>query len=176
MNSAAPSFSQQYLRSRMGKVCVAIIGSTAAEMVDRAPNYAGQPFPGIPPGLPGKATHCAPQAKAILAENSVVTAIATCRAPPTEESSRALSQPNWTCFRKPPHPGFTWWIWSCRRPRPLRRRSSKSCAHVARRSSSPTTIFRRPKIWMASLSASGLMSRSSSRSCPPPRLWPTTWS
>jgi len=36
MNSAAPSLSQQYLRSRIGKVCVAIIGSTAAEMVDRA--------------------------------------------------------------------------------------------------------------------------------------------
>ena len=36
MNSAAPSLSQQYLRSRIGKMCVAIIGSTAAEINERA--------------------------------------------------------------------------------------------------------------------------------------------
>jgi 3-dehydroquinate dehydratase / shikimate dehydrogenase len=80
MNSAAPSLSQQYLRARMGKVCVAIIGSTAAEMVERAVeairdslflefrlDYLEKPLAALP------------KLKEFLAENSTVTAIATCR-------------------------------------------------------------------------------------------------
>src|ERR1700749_4093357 len=80
MNSAAPTLSQQYLRSRMGKVCVAIIGFTANEMVDRATeamrdslflefrlDYLEKPLAALP------------KLKEFLAENSVVTAIATCR-------------------------------------------------------------------------------------------------
>src|ERR1700730_4379072 len=79
MNSA-PTLSQQYLRSRMGKVCVAIIGSTANEMVDRATeamrdslflefrlDYLEKPLAALP------------KLKQFLADNGVVTAIATCR-------------------------------------------------------------------------------------------------
>src|SRR5271156_6203018 len=80
MNSAAPSLSQHYLRSRMGKVCVAIIGSSAGEMVDRATealrdssflefrlDYLEKPLAGLP------------RLKQFLSENTGVTAIATCR-------------------------------------------------------------------------------------------------
>src|SRR5277367_6216830 len=80
MNAAAPTLSQQYLRARMGKVCIAVIGSTAGEMVDRATeairdslflefrlDYLEKPLAALP------------KLKEFLAENTVVTAIATCR-------------------------------------------------------------------------------------------------
>ena len=35
-DSPANTFSPQYIRSRIGKVCVAIVGSTAQEMVEKA--------------------------------------------------------------------------------------------------------------------------------------------
>ena len=79
MNSV-PSLSQHYLRARIGKVCVAIIGATPAEMVDRATeavrdssflefrlDYLDKPLAGLP------------RLQEFLAENKVVTAIATCR-------------------------------------------------------------------------------------------------
>ena len=80
MNSAAPSLSQQYLRSRMGKVCVAIIGSTAAEMVDRATEaMRDSPFLEFRLDYLDKPLTALPKLKQFMAENSVVTAIATCR-------------------------------------------------------------------------------------------------
>src|SRR6202044_952609 len=79
MNSA-PSLSQQYLRSRMGKVCVAIIGSTAAEMVDRATEaMRDSPFLEFRLDYLEKPLAALPRLKQFMAENSVVTAIATCR-------------------------------------------------------------------------------------------------
>ena len=79
MNSA-PSLSQQYLRSRMGKVCVAIIGSTASEMVDRATEaMRDSPFLEFRLDYLEKPLTALPKLKQFLAENSVVTAIATCR-------------------------------------------------------------------------------------------------
>src|ERR1700727_789148 len=81
MNFAAPSLSQQYLRSRMGKVCVAIIGSTTAEMVDRATEaMRDSPFLEFRLDYLEKPLTALPKLKQFLAENSsVVTAIATCR-------------------------------------------------------------------------------------------------
>src|ERR1700677_4822916 len=80
MNSAAPSLSQQYLRSRMGKVCVAITGSTAAEMVDRATEaMRDSPFLDCRLDYVEKPLTALPKLKQFMAENSVVTAIATCR-------------------------------------------------------------------------------------------------
>src|ERR1700722_7847661 len=80
MNTAATSLSPQYLRSRIGKVCVAITGSTATEMVDRASealshstflefrlDYLEKPLVGLP------------KLKEFLAENNVVTAVGTGR-------------------------------------------------------------------------------------------------
>src|SRR5271156_6480555 len=80
MNSAAPSLSQHYLRSRMGKVCVAIIGSSPGEMVDRATEaMRDSPFLEFRLDYLEKPLAALPKLKEFLAENSVVTAIATCR-------------------------------------------------------------------------------------------------
>src|ERR1700727_154062 len=80
MNSTAPSLSQHYLRSRMGKVCVAIIGSTAGEMVDRATEaMRDSPFLEFRLDYLEKPLLALPKLKEFLAENSVVTAVATCR-------------------------------------------------------------------------------------------------
>src|SRR6202790_3941419 len=80
MNSAAPTLSQQYLRSRMGKGCVTIIGSTADEMVDRATEaMRDSPFLEFRLDYLEKPLGALPKRKQFLADNSVVTAIATCR-------------------------------------------------------------------------------------------------
>src|SRR5580698_3410878 len=80
MNSAAPALSQHYLRTRMGKVCVAILGSTVAEMVDRATAaIVDCPFLEFRLDYLDKPLAALPRLKEFLADNSVVTAIATCR-------------------------------------------------------------------------------------------------
>jgi 3-dehydroquinate dehydratase/shikimate dehydrogenase len=80
MNSAAPILSQHYLRSRIGKVCVAIIGSTAEEMVDRAMEAKrDSPFLEFRLDYLEKPAAALPKLKQFLSENGVVTAIATCR-------------------------------------------------------------------------------------------------
>jgi 3-dehydroquinate dehydratase/shikimate dehydrogenase len=80
MNNVAQALSPQYLRSRIGKVCVAIIGTTPAEMVERAEaalrdntflefrlDYLEKPLAALP------------KLKTFLSERSEVTALATCR-------------------------------------------------------------------------------------------------
>ena len=80
MNSAAPTLSQHYLRSRIGKVCVAIIGSTAEEMVERATEaMRDSPFLEFRLDYLDKPALSLPKLKQFLSENGVVTAIATCR-------------------------------------------------------------------------------------------------
>ncbi len=80
MNSAAPILSQHYLRSRIGKVCVAIIGSTAEEMIDRAMEAKrDSPFLEFRLDYLEKPAAALPKLKQFLSENGVVTAIATCR-------------------------------------------------------------------------------------------------
>src|ERR1700684_2846416 len=80
MNSAAPTLSQHYLRSRIGKVCVAIIGSTAEEMIDRATEaMRDSAFLEFRLDYLEKPAAALPKLKQFLAENGVVTAIATCR-------------------------------------------------------------------------------------------------
>ncbi len=80
MNSAAQSLSQHYLRSRMGKVCVAITGATAAEMVERATEaMRDSPFLEFRLDYLEKPLAALPGLKQFLAENPLVTAIATCR-------------------------------------------------------------------------------------------------
>jgi 3-dehydroquinate dehydratase/shikimate dehydrogenase len=64
----------------MGKVCVAILGSTVTEMVDRAAAAIGDcPFLEFRLDYLEKPLAALPKLKEFLAENSVVTAIATCR-------------------------------------------------------------------------------------------------
>ena len=80
MNSAAPILSQHYLRSRIGKVCVAIIGTTAEEMIDRAMEAKrDSPFLEFRLDYLEKPAAALPKLKQFLSENGVVTAIATCR-------------------------------------------------------------------------------------------------
>ena len=75
-----PTLSSQLLRTRLGKVCVAITGTDAAELVEKATaalrdtgllefrlDYASKPLETIP------------RLKQFLEENSLLTAIATCR-------------------------------------------------------------------------------------------------
>ncbi len=75
-----PTLSPQLLRSRIGKVCVAIIGSTPSEIIEKIQltmkennfvevrlDYLDDPLPALAP------------LKALLSSNPTLTAIATCR-------------------------------------------------------------------------------------------------
>ena len=67
----------------MGKVCVAIIGSSAGEMVDRATEaMRDSPFLEFRLDYLEKPLLALPKLKEFLSENTVVTAIATCRRAP----------------------------------------------------------------------------------------------
>ena len=80
MLSAATAFSPQLLRSRIGKVCVAITGSTPVEMLERASSAAREnPFLELRLDYLAKPLAAMPKLKQFLAEHGEVTAIATCR-------------------------------------------------------------------------------------------------
>src|ERR1700754_3114752 len=80
MNSAATSLSQQLLRTRMGKVCVAIIGASAAEMIDRATEaLRDSAFLEFRLDYLDKPLAALPKLKEFLAQHTMATAIATCR-------------------------------------------------------------------------------------------------
>ncbi len=74
-----PSLST-HLRSRIGKVCVAITGTTSAEMLEKASAASKEtPFLEFRLDYLEKPAAALPKIKAFLAENTAVTAIATCR-------------------------------------------------------------------------------------------------
>ncbi|MHB1701551.1 MAG: shikimate dehydrogenase [Acidobacteriaceae bacterium] len=80
MKKQAPGNSPQYLRSRVGKVCVAITGSTAAEMVDRAVAAVKEnPFLEFRIDYLEKPLLALPKLKQFLTDHSQAIAIATCR-------------------------------------------------------------------------------------------------
>jgi 3-dehydroquinate dehydratase / shikimate dehydrogenase len=75
-----PSVSPQFLRSRIGKVCVAIIGATPAEMLEKATAVVKEtPFLEFRLDYLEKPLLALPKLKHFLSENTAVTAIATCR-------------------------------------------------------------------------------------------------
>jgi 3-dehydroquinate dehydratase/shikimate dehydrogenase len=75
-----PSVAPQFLRSRIGKICVAIIGSTATEMLEKASAVVKEtPFLEFRLDYLEKPLLALPKLKNFLAENNAVTAIATCR-------------------------------------------------------------------------------------------------
>ncbi len=83
MKKQAPGNSPQYLRSRVGKVCVAITGSTAAEMVDRAEAVVREnPFLEFRIDYLEKPLLALPKLKQFLTDHSQAIAIATCRREP----------------------------------------------------------------------------------------------
>jgi 3-dehydroquinate dehydratase/shikimate dehydrogenase len=80
MNSPAASLSPNYLRSRIGKICVAIIGNDATELLLRAEDlYRETRFLEFRLDYLAKPLTALPRIKAFLAEHPEVTAVATCR-------------------------------------------------------------------------------------------------
>ena len=79
-DSPANMFSPQYIRSRIGKVCVAIVGLTAQEMVDKATEAVREnPFVEFRLDYLDKPLAALSKLKQFLSERNEVTAIATCR-------------------------------------------------------------------------------------------------
>lgn len=80
MRVNVPSVAPQFLRSRIGKICVAIIGSTAAEMLEKAAAVVKETtFLEFRLDYLEKPLLALPKLKHFLAENNAVSAIATCR-------------------------------------------------------------------------------------------------
>src|SRR5271155_4325054 len=80
MRVNVPSVAPQFLRSRIGKVCVAIIGSTAAEMLEKASAVVKEtPFLEFRLDYLDKPLLALPKFKHFFAENTAATGIATCR-------------------------------------------------------------------------------------------------
>src|SRR5271165_2676101 len=80
MNLPVTALSPHYIRSRLGKVCVAILGSTAAEMVEKAQAcLVDSTFLEFRLDYLAKPLAALPKLKEFLAEHPEVTAIGTCR-------------------------------------------------------------------------------------------------
>ncbi len=80
MRVNVPSVAPQFLRSRIGKVCVAIIGSTAAEMLEKATAVVKEtPFLEFRLDYLEKPLLALPKFKHFFADNTAATGIATCR-------------------------------------------------------------------------------------------------
>jgi 3-dehydroquinate dehydratase / shikimate dehydrogenase len=80
MRVNVPSVAPQFLRSRIGNVCVAIIGSTAAEMLEKASAVVKEtPFLEFRLDYLEKPLLALPKLKHFFADNTAATGIATCR-------------------------------------------------------------------------------------------------
>jgi len=80
MRSNVTSLAPQLLRSRLTKVCVAIIGATPAEMIEKATSVVKEtPFLEFRLDYLDKPLAALPKLKQFFADNTAATAIATCR-------------------------------------------------------------------------------------------------
>src|SRR5882757_1446984 len=80
MRVNVPSVAPQFLRSRIGKVCVAIIGNTAAEMLEKASAVVKEtPFLEFRLDYLEKPLLALPKLKHFFTDNTAATGIATCR-------------------------------------------------------------------------------------------------
>lgn len=80
MRANVPPITQQLLRSRIGKVCVAITGSTPAEMLEKAAAAVKEnPFIEFRLDYLEKPLLALPKIKHFFTENTAATGIATCR-------------------------------------------------------------------------------------------------
>ena len=83
MRTNVPTVVPQSLRPRIGKVCVAIIGATVAEMLEKATSVVKDtPFLEFRLDYLEKPLLALPKLKQFLAENTAATAIVTCRRVP----------------------------------------------------------------------------------------------
>jgi len=75
-----PTAATQLLRTRIGKVCVAIIGSTATEMIEKASAVVKEtPFLEFRLDYLDKPLNALPKFKQFFSDNTAATGIATCR-------------------------------------------------------------------------------------------------
>src|SRR6202789_3611167 len=80
MRANVPNVAPQFIRARIGKVCVAIIGTTAAEMLEKASAVVKEtPFLEFRLDYLDKPLLALPKFKQFFADNTAATAIATCR-------------------------------------------------------------------------------------------------
>src|ERR1700733_4552428 len=80
MRVNVPSVNPQFLRSRIGKVCVAIIGAPPAEMLEKASAVVKEtPFLEFRLDYLEKPLLALPKIKQFFADNTAATGIATCR-------------------------------------------------------------------------------------------------
>src|SRR3954453_20693311 len=80
MRVNVPSVVPQFLRTRIGKVCVAIIGSSAAEMIEKANAVVKEtPFLEFRLDYLEKPLTALPRLKQFFADNTAAIGIATCR-------------------------------------------------------------------------------------------------
>jgi 3-dehydroquinate dehydratase / shikimate dehydrogenase len=80
MRANVPNVAPQFLRSRIGKVCVAIIGTTAAEMLEKASTVVKETsFLEFRLDYLEKPLLALPKLKHFFADNTAATGIATCR-------------------------------------------------------------------------------------------------
>ena len=80
MRVNVPTVAPQFLRSRIGKVCVAITGATPAEMIEKAAAVVKEnPFIEFRLDYLEKPLLALPKLKHFFAENTAATGIATCR-------------------------------------------------------------------------------------------------
>jgi 3-dehydroquinate dehydratase/shikimate dehydrogenase len=79
-NVPTPTAATQLLRTRIGKVCVAITGTTAAEMIEKASTVVKEtPFLEFRLDYLEKPLNAIPKLKQFFADNTAATGIATCR-------------------------------------------------------------------------------------------------
>jgi 3-dehydroquinate dehydratase/shikimate dehydrogenase len=79
-NVPTPTAATQLLRTRIGKICVAITGSTAAEMIERANAVVKEnPFLEFRLDYLEKPLTALPKLKQFFSDNTAATGIATCR-------------------------------------------------------------------------------------------------
>jgi 3-dehydroquinate dehydratase / shikimate dehydrogenase len=80
MRSNVPTIAPQLLRSRLSKICVAIIGASASEMIEKATAVQKEnPFLEFRLDYLDKPLAALPKFKQFFLDNTAVTAIATCR-------------------------------------------------------------------------------------------------
>src|ERR1700733_15368889 len=80
MRANVPNVTPQFIRSRIGKVCVAIIGATAAELIEKASAAVKEtPFLEFRLDYLDKPALALPKIKEFLELNTAATVIATCR-------------------------------------------------------------------------------------------------
>jgi hypothetical protein len=105
-NVPSSTAATQLLRTRISKICVAIIGTTAAEMIEKATAVVREtPFLEFRLDYLEKPANALPKLKQFLGDN-------------TAANLPALLRPKWKFYPRLPQRVFNWSIWNWNPPRP----------------------------------------------------------